>query len=183
METEPTLHRHSSGRFVKGQTGNPNGRPRGSTSHIAELRRREESALTLAANTADVIAETAQQALAEIEHPELIPLIDAICGAAKAAVKDGEIGPSSVSLLRTWYDDHQDDPKGSFFIHVGLPADCEWSVFLAHYRTLGRIDHCRHAEDFNSYSPIAQRIKELKAECLMSPDCDAPLEKLKIGLD
>jgi hypothetical protein len=52
-----------SGRFVKGQSGNPRGRPRGSGSHATELRRLEEDAIELAVNTAAVIAETVRLVL------------------------------------------------------------------------------------------------------------------------
>ena len=173
MVNQTTHSRSSSGRFAKGMSGNLAGRPRGSSGHTAELKRLEEDALKLAVNTAEVIGETARLALVEIELPELIPLFDAITGAAKTAVKDGVVGPSSIALLRTWYDDHRGDDgrpsDGAFFVHVGLPVDCGWSVFLAHYRTLGRIDHSRHAEDLRTFPPIIQRIAELKAEHLLTP--------------
>ncbi len=184
MANKPTHLRHPSGRFLKGQSGNQNGRPRGSSGHATELRRREESGLMLATNTADVIAETARQALVEVERPEFIPLIDAICGAAKTAVKGGEIGPSSVAMLRTGYDDFEDDDLGeSFFIHVGLPNDCDWPTFEKHYRTRGRIDFDRFLGDYATFPPIAERIEELRAERLLSSATDAPLNKLKIGFD
>jgi hypothetical protein len=48
MEHLQTPNRHSSGRFVKGRSGNPAGRRRGSTGHAAELRRAEEAGLALA---------------------------------------------------------------------------------------------------------------------------------------
>ena len=182
MAPQPTHLRHSSGRFVKGVSGNPSGRPKGSTGHAAELRRLEEDALKLATNVADTIAETARRALSEIECAELAPLFDAITDVAKAAIKDGGIGPSSVAVLRGWYDDHQEgDPEGNFFLHVGLPEDCSWPVFLGHYRTRGRIDHSRHAADLRTFPPIARRIEELMDQRLMPPVCDAPSNKLKNG--
>ena len=184
MANQSTKINRQQGRFLKGQSGNPSGRPRGSTGHNAELRRAEKDALELAANTADVISEFARLALVEIEHPELIPLFDAITDAAKDAVKDGEIGPSRVAMLRTGYDDFEDDDLGeSFFIHVGLPNDCDWPTFEKHYRTRGRIDFDRFLGDFATFPPIAERIEELRAERLLSPATDAPLNKLKIGFD
>jgi len=91
-EDEPMAHqqthaRLSSGRFVKGQSGNPAGRSKGSTNHAADLRRLEKDAIKLATNVADTIAETARLVLNEIEQPELIPLFDAITCAAKEAAK------------------------------------------------------------------------------------------------
>ena len=165
MANQLTKTSYKQGQFQKGQSGNPAGRPRGSSSHAADLRRTEKDALELATNATNVIAETARLALVEVEHPELIPLFDAISDAAKDAVKDGEIGPSSVALLRGWFDNHQKyDPKGDFFAHVGLPKNSDWSVFVDHYKTRGRIDHRRHSDDLRSFSPIVQRIEELMAQ-------------------
>jgi hypothetical protein len=160
--TNPPPHPGTSkGRFAKGQSGNPSGRPKGSSGHAAELRRLEASGLTLAANVADVIYETMKASFLEIERSEYIPLIGAITDAAKDAIKDGEIGPSSVEVLRNWYDDHcEGDPEGNFFSHAGLPKDCSWAAFREHYTHRGRIDHSRHAEDLLSYPPIAKAIAE-----------------------
>ena len=162
--------RPSNGRFVKGASGNPSGRPRGSGSHETELRRQEEDGLALAAHTADVIAGTAKLALTKIGSPELIPLFDAITEAAKDAVKVGQIGPSSLALLRGWYDDHREGGQdGAFFTHAGLPEDCDWKTFEKHYTTRKRIDHDRHVEDLRRFPPIVQRIKELKAQMPVEP--------------
>ena len=170
MAKRTTKTRHQQGRFKKGQSGNPNGRPRGSTGHNAELRRLEDDALKLAANTADVIAETARLALVEIEHPELIPLFDTITDAAKLAVKDGEIGPSSKAMLRTGFDNFEgDNREESFFVHAGLPSDCDWPTFEKHYRTRGRIDFDRFVGDYATFPPIVRRIKELKAQTPVEP--------------
>lgn len=184
MASQPTKTSQKRGRFKKGQSGNPAGRPKGSTGHAADLRRLEEDALKLAANTAEVIAETARLALEEIELPELIPLFDAICSSAKEAAIHGEIGPSSVAVLRGWYDDHLESSTGeSFFAHIDLPKDCSWEVFREHYTHRGRIDHYRHATDLSSYPPIVQRIDELRAESLLIPVNAEPSNKLKIGFD
>ena len=170
MANQPTKNRPSNGCFAKGVSGNPSGRPRGSGSRDTELRRQEEDGLALAAHTADVIAGTAKLALTKIGSPELIPLFDAITDAAKSAVKDGEIGPSSVALLRWWYDDHRGGGQGgAFFLHAGLPEDCDWANFKEQYTTRKRIDHDRHVEDLRRFPPIAQRIKELKAQMPVEP--------------
>ena len=158
------------GRFRKGQSGNPAGRSKGSTSLATTLRRLEEDALDLAANTADIIAGTAKLALTKIGSPELIPLFDEITEAAKGAVKVGQIGPSSLALLRGWYDDHREGGQdGAFFTHAGLPEDCDWKTFEKHYTTRKRIDHGRHAEDLRRFPPIVQRIKELKVQMPVEP--------------
>ena len=150
------------GRFVKGKSGNPRGRPKGASGRAAELKRLEEDALKLAVNAVDAIAETTRRTLAEIELKELIPLFNAITGAAKDAVKVGQIGPSSVALLRSWYDDHVESPQTtSFFTHAGLSRNCSWESFREHYTHRGRIDHARHAEDLRTYPPVARRIKTL----------------------
>ncbi len=167
------------GRFVKGESGNPAGRPKGSTGHNAELRRLEDAALTLACHVADIIAEMANQALVEFERPELIPLFDMITDDIKDAVKDGEIGPSSVAMLRTAYDDQSHE----FFVHVGLPEDCSWPTFEKHYRTRGRIDFDRFLDDYVAFPPIAERIAELRAERLLIPATAAPQNKPEIGFD
>ncbi len=170
MTKPPTNNRPPNGRFVKGTSGNPSGRPRGSGSHETELRRLEEAGLDLAVNTADAIAETARSALKEIELSELIPLFDAITDAAKNAVKVGQIGPSSLALLRGWYDDHREGGQdGAFFLHAGLPEDCDWKTFEKHSTTRKRIDHDRHIEDLRRFPPIVQRIKELKAQMPVEP--------------
>ena len=166
----PTNNRSANGRFAKGVSGNPSGRPRGSGSRETELRRQEDDGLALAANVAGIIAEVARSALTKIELPELIPLFDAITDAAKSAVKDGEIGPSSVALLRAGFDDLQDSGQlGEFFLHADLPEDCDWKTFEKHYTTRKRIDHDRHVEDLRRFPPIAQRIKELKVQMPVEP--------------
>ena len=163
MVNQSTLPRPNNGRFVKGHSGNPKGRPKGSSSHSSELRRAEEDALTLAYHTADVIAETARWALTEAGCLELAPLFDAICDSAKDAIKCGQIGPSSLAILRSWYDDHEENEKaGNFFSHIGLPNDCDWKTFEKHYLTHGQIDFDRFLGDFTAFPPIAERIEELR---------------------
>jgi hypothetical protein len=162
MPSPTSITRPQSGRFVKGISGNPAGRPKGASGREAELRRLEDDAIALGVNVADVIAETARLALDDIGHSMLIPLVEAITDAAKASVKEGQIGPSSVALLRDGYDDHLENrPASEFFMHVGLPSDCSWKAFRDHYTHRGRIDHIRYADDLRSYPPIAQRIKSL----------------------
>ena len=115
--------------------------------------------MELAANICDVIKETVAAALTNIGDQTVIPLlIEAIIDGAKESAREGEIGPSSVALLRNWYDDHKEG-EGEFFAHVGLPRDCTWKAFRCHYMTRKRIDHPRHAADLTSFPPIAERIK------------------------
>ena len=146
-------------RFKAGRSGNPNGRPRGSSNHETDLRQMEEQGMMLAANTADTIAEMLSQALTEAEEGQLIPLVKTIVEVAKEGVAEGEIGPSSVAVLRGWFNDVD---GGGFFEHVGLSKNCSWENFRKHYTTRGRIDHERHASDLMTFSPIAQRIAELR---------------------
>ncbi len=118
--------------------------------------------MELAANVCDAIEETARQALTEIGDQKVVPLIEAITNAAKEAARDGEIGPSSVAILRNWYDDHREDEEGEYFLHVDLPRDCSWEAYRRHYTTRKRIDRERAADDLMSFPPIVARVKELK---------------------
>ncbi len=161
MAKKPT-NRRKRGTFVKGRSGNPNGRPKGTTNHETELRRVEDQAMELADNVCDTIKMMLGQALTETAFQRVIPLIEAITDAAKEMAQEGEIGPSSVAVLRYWYDDYAEDGEGKIFLHIGLPRDCSWEAFRRHYTTRKRFDFDRASDDLASFPPIAARIKELK---------------------
>ncbi len=161
MTKKPTS-RQKNGTFVKGQSGNPKGRPKGTTNHETELRQADDQAMELAANVCDTIKVAVGQALTEIAFQKGIPLIEVIIDAAKEMAREGEIGPSSVAVLRNWYDDHAEDGEGEFFLHIGLPRDCSWEIYRRHYMTRKRIDHARAADDLMSFPPVAAMLKESK---------------------
>ncbi len=118
--------------------------------------------MELAGNLCDAIKETVRQALTETAFQKVIPLIEAITDGAKELAQEGEIGPSSVAILRNWYDSYSEEGGGEFFSHIGLPRDCSWEAFRRHYTTRKRIDNARAADDFFSFPPIVARLKELK---------------------
>ncbi len=161
MAKKPTSRRKK-GTFLKGRSGNPNGRPKGTTNHDTELRQAEDRAMELAANVCDEIKETVREVLTKTAFQKVIPLIEDLTDVVKKMAQEGEIGPSSVALLRNWYDDHAEDGKGEVFLHIGLPRDCSWEAFRRHYTTRKRIDHARAADDLLSFPPVAARLKELK---------------------
>jgi hypothetical protein len=65
--------------------------------------------MELAGNVCDAIKETVRQALTETAFQKVIPLIEAIADAVKEGVQEGEIGPSSVAVLRNWYDSYSEE--------------------------------------------------------------------------
>ena len=161
MAKKPTSRRKK-GTFLKGRSGNPNGRPKGTTNHDTELRQVEDQAMELAANVCDAIKETVRLALAEPAFQKVIPLIEDFTDGAKEMAQEGEIGPSSVAVLRSWYDDYAEGGEGEFFLHIGLPRDCSWEAFRRHYTTRKRIAFDRAGDDLLSFPPIVARLKELK---------------------
>ena len=161
MAQKPTS-RSKRGTFRKGRSGNPKGRPKGTTNHDTELRQAEDHAMELAGNVCDAIKETVRQALTETAFQKVIPLIEAITDGFKEMAQEGEIGPSSVAILRNWYDSYSEEGGGEFFVHIGQPRDCSWEAFRRHYTTRKRIDHAHAADDFFSFPPIVARLKELK---------------------
>ena len=161
MAKNPTSRRKK-GTFQKGRSGNPSGRPKGTTNHDTELRQAEDQAVELVGNVCDAIKETVRLALEKTTLQKAIPLIEAITDAVKESAREGEIGPSSVAPLRGWYDAHAEDGEGEFFLHIGLPRDCSWEAFRRHYTTRKRIDYARVGADLLAFPPIAARIKELK---------------------
>ncbi len=162
MAKKPTSRRKK-GTFLKGRSGNPNGRPKGSTNHDTELRQVEDQAMELAANLCDAIKETVRQALTETAFQKVVPLIEAITDGFKEMAQEGEIGPSSVAVLRNWYDSYSEDGKGEIFLHIGLPPDSTWEQFCEHYADRGGPSSERVGNDLATYPPIARRIAELKA--------------------
>ena len=118
--------------------------------------------MELAANVCDAIKETVGEALTETAFQKVIPLIEAITDGTKKMAQEGEIGPSSVAILRNWHDDYTEGGEGEGFLHIGLPRDCSWEAFRRHYTTRKRIDFDRAGDDLLSFPPIAARLKELK---------------------
>lgn len=156
--------RRSNGTFPAGQSGNPNGRPRGTTKLIKQRRENEERAHQLARNALTEVTEALTAAMRQIGYERLVPLIEATTAAVAELVGTGEIGPSDVAVLRAWYEDHCEDPSGEFFTFIGLPARCSWTEYRDFYTLHGAIDHERASKDLGRFPPVAERIAELKRE-------------------
>ena len=68
------------------------------------------------------------------------------------------------NILLGHFIDEAENGDGSFFEHIGLPADASWGEFRRHYDKDGVPDIDGAGNDMATYPPIAERIEELKAE-------------------
>ena len=157
--------RRRDGTFAKGRSGNPAGRPQGSTNRAKERRQLEEEGIELACNALDVAEEVLVTILSEARCDErIVQLITPVLAAVKDQVHDGHIGPSAPSKLRFWYDACFEDGDNGLLEFIGLPSDCSWEEFRRHYTTASHADYERHVGDLMEFPPIKARTAELKAE-------------------
>lgn len=153
-------------KFKPGQSGNPDGRPKGARNKPKETSAAQDAETLIARGLEHLAGGGTDAARTAIMKALALSGPYSSEGLEKEAngiieIAQAEIAKSRrLDIVKGLYD----DADAEYLQHIGLPKDAAWGRFQSHY-AVGEddVDADRATNDLVTYPPVAKRVAELQA--------------------